>query len=272
MAQTEGRHAEHQAEIYHPRFLSLFAELDSSRDPRGPDHLHEVIRPFLSPGCRVLDAGCRDAAHLVRLLQTAVGSTGVGVDPVPWHLARARAAVAEAGLDSRVELVEGVIEDLPHQAGEFDVIWCRDVLEVVADLSGVLSTLARLLSPTGCLLVYTVLATELLEPAEAARLHHGLGNVPANAVRATVETAFAEAGLVVERAESIGTEWREHDEERHQPASQAMLRLARLRHDRARVVATYGQQAYDTAEASLHWLPYLLLGKLEPVLYLLRHP
>ena len=83
----------------------------------------------------VLDAGCRDAAHLIRLVHDH-DATGVGVDPVPIHIERARAAVSDAGLAERVVLHQGVIDALPYPDANFDFVWCRDVLEQVDGLNG----------------------------------------------------------------------------------------------------------------------------------------
>jgi hypothetical protein len=123
--------------------------------------------------------------------------------------------------------------------------------------------------PGGSAVVYTVFATARLEPREAAAFLP-LGNVPRNLDRPWVEEAFEQAGFAVERLEEIGTEFREYDEERTRPVSDSLLRLARLRRRRDEVVHRFGQDTYDVWEASLHWLAYLLLGKLEPVAYVLR--
>jgi hypothetical protein len=68
----------------------------------------------------------------------------------------------------------------------------------------------------------------------------------------------------------IGTEWREHEEERTQPVSRDLLRLARLRRRREEIVEEYGQELYDVSQASLQWKTYLFLGKLQPTMYLLK--
>ncbi len=68
----------------------------------------------------------------------------------------------------------------------------------------------------------------------------------------------------------IGTEWREWEEERSQPVSTALLRLARLRRDHARFVAAHGQEIVAHVEANLHWEAYQFLGKLLPIVYVLR--
>ena len=75
---------------------------------------------------------------------------------------------------------------------------------------------------------------------------------------------------MIERKDVIGTEWREYEEERTQPVSEALLRLARLRRRRLEVIAKHGQEMYDLMQASLSWLPFQLLGKLKPIVYILK--
>lgn len=65
----------------------------------------------LTPASRVLDVGCCDASHLIKLVR-ASGPTGVGLDPVSRLVDQARKAVAEAGLNDRVD-VEGVMQHIP---------------------------------------------------------------------------------------------------------------------------------------------------------------
>ena len=68
----------------------------------------------------------------------------------------------------------------------------------------------------------------------------------------------------------IGTEWREHEEERVPRVLRDLARLARLRRRREELVAEYGSVAVEIAEASLQWTAYQFLGKLLPVVYVLR--
>ena len=254
--------------IYGPETWQVYEALDRSLEPRSGDTLHEIAGGYLRPGSTILDAGCRDAAHLIRLV-SAHDAAGVGVDAVEIHVERARAAVESAGLGDRIELVLGLLQELPYPDDHFDFVWCRDVLEQVDALDGALEEIGRVLRSDGRLLVYTVFATQRLEPGELAMLTRHLGNVPENLDEATVEAAFARTGWTIERKEKIGSEWREHAEERTQPASRALLRLSRLRRREDPFVESYGRDIYDHVEANLHWEAYLLLGKLEPVVYVL---
>jgi SAM-dependent methyltransferase len=267
----DSSHLTRLSRVYSDETWSLYTLLDRSLDPRGPDWLHLRAGEYLTPGQVVLDAGCRDGAHLVRLVQ-AYDVVGVGIEPVAIHVERARAAVAAAGLEQRIQIVRGTLEDSTYSDAYFDFVWCRDVLEQVEPLVPALQAAARVLKPSGRMLVYTTVATDLLEPGEAAMLNHHLGNVAPNLDERIVEAAFASAGLVIADKDVIGTEWREYAEERTHPVSHALLQLARLRRQRESVVATHGEDIYRHVEANLHWEAFQLLGKLRSIVYLLQHP
>jgi SAM-dependent methyltransferase len=218
----------------------------------------------------VLDAGCRDGAHLIRLVR-AHAVVGAGIEPVAIHVERARAAVAAAGLEEHIQIVHGTLEACTYPDAFFDFVWCRDVLEQVEPLVPAVQQMARVLKPDGRMLVYTTVATDLLEPGEAAMLKHHLGNVEPNLVERTIEAAFDSAGLDIEDKDVIGTEWREYAEERTQPVSRALLQLARLRRQRESIVAHHGEDIYRHVEANLHWEAFQLLGKLRSIVYILKH-
>jgi ubiquinone/menaquinone biosynthesis C-methylase UbiE len=246
----------------------IYDLLDQSLAPRGLDALYEYAAPYLRPGAVVLDAGCRDAKHLLELVRR-YDVTGAGIDAVPLHIERAHEAVAAAGLGDRIELSAGLMQELPYPDGHFDFVWCRDVIEQVAALDAALVEVHRVLRPGGRMLVYTVVATDRMSERETEMIDRNLGNVPANLVERNVEAAFARAGLTVELKERIGSEWREHAEEHVGGVSKALLRLSRLRRQRAALVERFGADIVDHVEANLHWEPFLLLGKLQPTVYVL---
>jgi SAM-dependent methyltransferase len=160
---------------------------------------------------------------------------------------------------------------IPFPDDSFDLVWCRDVIEIVEDLHAGIVEMACVLRPGGHLLIFTVLATELLEPKETQMLlAQSMAVIPDNLVQGNVEGAFHRAGLVVVAKDDIGTEWREYAEERSKPASQALLRLARVRRQRDQIVEQAGEDIYGHIESNLHWLVYQFLGKLLPTIYALR--
>jgi SAM-dependent methyltransferase len=256
--------------VYGPETWDVYDLLDRSLDPRGPDAMLGLATELLEPASVVLDVGCRDASHLIELVR-ATGATGVGIDPIARFVERARAAVAEASLGARIQIEEGVMQDIPRPDASFDLVWCRDVIEVVEELEAGIAELTRVLRPGGHLVVFTVFATERLEPKEAGLLlGQSLAVVPANLIEENVEAAFTRAGLTVALEDAIGTEWREFAEERTQPVSRDLLRLARLRRQRDRIIEDAGEEIYGHIESTLHWLVYQFLGKLRPTIYVLR--
>lgn len=260
---------EQLARVYSERHYGLYDALEASTNPRSPQLLHDTAAEYLVADSHILDVGCRDAKHLIHLVKMS-GGTGVGIDPLDWHLAQANEAVNTAGLSDRISIAKGVMEKLDYTDGEFAFVWIRDVLTVVEGLATGMTEVARVLAPNGHVLVYTNFATGLLEAHEADMINGPLGNVAASMVEANVEDAFAKAGLLVLRKDVIGTEWREYEEERDKPVSFDLLRLARLRSQRQAIVEHYGEELFELAQASLHWGPYQFLGKLQPVMYVLN--
>lgn len=55
-------------QVYGPTTWDVYERLDRSLDPNGPDWLHELADQYLHPDDVVLDAGCRDGEHLIRLV------------------------------------------------------------------------------------------------------------------------------------------------------------------------------------------------------------
>ena len=175
----------------------------------------------------------------------------------------------EAGLGDQVTIRLGVAEDLVEEPASFDIVWCRDVIEVLPDLTTALAQMRRVLRPGGHLIVYTNLLDGPVDAAETASIHEPLGNVVPDLVESDLECSFAVAGFTIKIKHVIGTEWREYLEERDQVVSLELLRLARLRRSRDRVVDRYGQDAFRTAEASLQWGVHQFLGRFVPVIYVL---
>ncbi|GLZ81206.1 hypothetical protein Afil01_60130 [Actinorhabdospora filicis] len=255
--------------VYSDVTWRVYEELDRSLGPRGPDWLFELAGRYLHPGAVIMDAGCRDAGHLIRLV-TEHGATGVGVEPVAVHAEWARAAVRDAGLAERIDIRHTTMDATGQPDGSVDLIWCRDVLPQVDPLVPALRGLARALRPGGHLIVHTTVTTALLRPDDAAMLARHMGVVPANLSEDTLTAGFTASGLAVAERDEIGSEWREHAEERHRPASTALLRLARLRRRREAIAAEHGEDVYRHVEANLHWDVLQLLGRLSQVVYVLR--
>jgi ubiquinone/menaquinone biosynthesis C-methylase UbiE len=248
-------------------YAELKETLEQSLAPRGSDWLLQLFAELgPKPGQLVLDIGARDASAAITLAR-AHGLRAVALDPVPLHCERAREAVAAAELTDAIEVIEGAIENLPVADASVDWIWCRDVLVHVDARQG-LAECARVLRPGGAMVAYVTLATERLEPREAAEVTELAAIVPESFTPAGIEAAAADAGLVTRRVERIGSEWRERwiEDETWDPR-QDLLALARLDRRRDELVERYGTFAVDAARNGLLWGIYQLLGKLAPTVY-----
>lgn len=268
----EPRNLEQLTRVYGPRTWAVYADLERSLEPSGPQWLLEVAVGLIHPGDRILDAGCRDAGHLVELLRATTGTSGIGVEPVVAHVEQARRVLDDAGLGHRVGVLESSLHALPFTDGYFDLVWCRDVLEQVAPLQPAVVEMARVLRPGGRAVIFTTVATDQIDDRDETLLRQHQGNVYDNLDRLRLEAAFAESGLVLERVEPIGTQWREYAEERTQPVSNKLLQLARLRRRWDEMVSAHGLATVEHIEANLHWEVFQFLGKLLPIVYVLRKP
>jgi ubiquinone/menaquinone biosynthesis C-methylase UbiE len=100
----------------------------------------------------VVDVGCGDAA-LTHLLAEATGARVVGIEPESRGVEVAREALAQAG--SPVELVQGSGEKLPFADGEASLVVMSEVIEHLPEPDAVVAEAARVLGPSGSLLLST---------------------------------------------------------------------------------------------------------------------
>jgi SAM-dependent methyltransferase len=104
----------------------------------------------IEEGATVLDLGCGAGTDLLIAAQM-VGPAGhvIGVDMTPAMLERAAASAREMGLADRVELHESLIECLPLQDAEIDIVISNGVIDLVPDKDAVFAEIDRVLKPGG---------------------------------------------------------------------------------------------------------------------------
>lgn len=242
------------------------ALLDRSLSPRGGELLFEVAEALgYGDGQILLEAGCRDGRH-ASLLAERYGCTVVGVDIVEEGLRR-------ASRSARVQLACADLEALPAAEHSVDHVWCRDVLEMVEDPGRVLTEFGRVLKPGGSVLLYVAYVTDELEARERARLLSALRLGPAGRDVDATRNAIRQAGLEVESEERISPEWTEAMIEQDvTQLSWGLLTSARLLRDPAQYRSLLGDEWYERMLAWARWSLYLLLGKIETRLWVLRAP
>lgn len=100
----------------------------------------------------IVDVGCGDAA-LSHLLAEATRARVVGVDPESRGIELAREQLAR--VDSPVQVELGTGESLPFEDGQASLVLMSEVVEHVPDADALFAEAARVLSPSGTLLVST---------------------------------------------------------------------------------------------------------------------
>lgn len=144
------------------------------------------------PDARVLDAGCGDGTLVCAAASRGAVATGLDTDPM--MLAAARTRAERAGLAPA--FVDGRVERLPFADGSFDVVIAVTVLCSLADASGAVSEMARVLRPGGRLVLGELGRWSLW--AMTRRVRGWLGAATWKAAR------FRTAGEVRTLAESAG--------------------------------------------------------------------
>jgi sarcosine/dimethylglycine N-methyltransferase len=247
--------------------------LNRSYNPRRPSLLYAIVDDLgIGLGDLVLDIGGRDASHSLALAKM-FGCNAVSVDPVASNNERARAAVAEHSLGSKVSIRPGVMEEIPGSDGEFDFIFSRDMFFQVVDADRALAEARRVLKPGGYLLLYQTFATDRLEPRESAHLYADLAVVPERMSPDDFERRARAAGFTIESTDIVGSEWREAwEEDGGGLTSRQLLYAARLLRKSEQLRAELGDVEYRIELANALWGIYQMIGKLEPRIFLLRNP
>ena len=255
-----------------PRIEEVFhTELDKSLHPRGPHVLYDLVGNLeLASGSIAVDVGCGEGAHAIELA-TRFGFDVTGIDPVPRHIELAHGALAALppGVRGRVRFQLGAAEALPLADRTVELVWCRDVLVHVAELSTAYSEFARVLQPGGRVVVYQMFGADRLQPCEAEWLWKTMGVVPGSADTERTELAISAAGLRVDERLDLGTEWGEWAEEQSGKAGRRLLYAARLLRDPQRYISQFGKSAYEIMLGDCLWHVYGMIGKLDRRVYVL---
>jgi len=123
----------------------------------------------LTRGGRVLDVHCGGGRWLIAMARRFPGLELVGIEFEPDSVARAMAAVAEAGLGERIAIKHGDVAAMEH-AGECDLVYFQYALHQLADAASSLRAAWHALRPGGRIVV---LDWPLPSTEEEHRSRHG---------------------------------------------------------------------------------------------------
>jgi SAM-dependent methyltransferase len=112
------------------------------------DRRRSFLLESLRAGERALDLGCGEGGFTAVMAERGAKTVGVEVA----QAAIDRAARRHPGLDLRLVPFDG---PLPLEDSSFDLVWCSEVIEHVADTAAWLSEVRRVLAPRGRLLITT---------------------------------------------------------------------------------------------------------------------
>jgi SAM-dependent methyltransferase len=115
--------------------------------PGGLDRVPGLSDRLEQPA-RILDTACGAGAGLLRLADAYPDASLVGADGDRHSLDRAARAVADAGLDDRVELVHTPLEELDRR-DEFDLVINNISMHECRDIDEVTSRVRQALRPDG---------------------------------------------------------------------------------------------------------------------------
>ena len=248
-------------------FLELVPVVDrlmaETAAPRSPEDLLDLVEPLgLGPGSLVVDAGSYDGGW-ARRLEKRFGSEVLALDVVP--------AAVGAAAQSGTRAVTGDVQRLPIRAAAADLVWCRDMLSCVPDPLAALREFWRALKSTGAVVLYVAFPTPELEPKERERLFKAL-DAPKwwAGGRAVVDDAIVDAGFQVVHHEQVSPEHQERALLDGGDIARELAILGRIQRERARFESEMGIIWYERWRAWMAWAPYLLLGKLQTVVWVLR--
>jgi 2-polyprenyl-3-methyl-5-hydroxy-6-metoxy-1,4-benzoquinol methylase len=113
-----------------------------------------LLRRYSPERKRVLDFGCMDGVFTLKLQQ--MGGEAVGYDISPAAIAQAKRFRGQAA--------RPVFTTVPPGPGQFDRIYCQEVLEHVEDDSGLIGELVSYLAPGGSVVGTTPVGSNFWDP------------------------------------------------------------------------------------------------------------
>ncbi len=236
-----------------------------SRNPLSTEIIFDMAAEYgVNEDSLVLDVGCANGGN-TRKLQARTGCTIEGIDYVNVLVEMGQAENKAAGVEDKIHIQQGSILHLPFPDDHFDFVFCRDTLSVIEDLPLAVTECHRVLKPGKFMLAYVVQATKHLDVEESAEFRDYLGcfSLDEKSMQDRLTEKFRLEKKIVLGSQGVQQRIESGDDE----APQRLLKIARLITWKDDYIAEHGEKNYYIALADLKWQVYMLLGKLQGIIY-----
>lgn len=261
-------------DVYTQEVGDLYDEAAKTNDPLSRDLLlNLVVENGVNKDSLVLDVGCANGS-VSRQLHEKAGCTIEGVELLPMLVDMGNKQNKKLGVGEKFKIQLGEISNIPFEDNHFDFVFCSDVLGLVEDLDRAIKECARVLRPNGKALFYaTSFKTEKISDEEATFLGSTLGGDRGTLLTVEeVEKALSRF-FSVEQKVDVGSQFGQSAIEKQSDQSEAaqnLLKIARLQTWPDRYIKKYGEQTYRIVLAEVMWSPFILLGKLQPTIFVVQ--
>ncbi|HPQ67926.1 MAG TPA: class I SAM-dependent methyltransferase [bacterium] len=132
-------------------FIEIYTDLPQQGPGNDENTLKALAKLPLPPAPHILDVGCGTGRQTLQLAHVT-GGTVIAVDNLQSYLFELQAKAKQAGLDERVVVRQGDMNNLPFARNSFDLIWSEGAIYIMGFGNG-LQKWRKLLKPGGCLVV-----------------------------------------------------------------------------------------------------------------------
>ncbi len=260
----------HSKDVYTPAVGALYDEADESRTPLSRDLLLDLVAEAgIGKDALVLDIGCANGG-VSRNLLARTGCRIQGVELLDVLVDMGNRENRTLGVDDRFTIQQGSITRIPFADDHFDLVFCNDVIGLVDDLPTALAECRRVLKPQGTALIYASFATERMHEREARELNESLGGALYGLSLAQAERCIEE-NFTLRKKLIIGSQFAQSSVEaakNDSEATKSLLKVARLLTWPDKYIERHGEKTYRIVLAEAQWVVYILLGKLQPTVFI----
>lgn len=261
-------------DVYTQEVGDLNDEADETNNPIARELLLDLVADNgVNENSLVLDIGCANGG-LSRKLLAKTNCTIEGVEPLPILVDMGNKQNKELDVDDNFNIQLGDMSEIPFEDNHFDFVFCSDVIGLIEDLDLAFKECARVLKPGGKALVYaTSFKTNRMSEEEADFLGNTLGG-DRGALLTAEETEIAlHKHFIIKDRRVIGSQFGQNAIEKQGEQSEAaknLLKIARLQTWPEKYIEKYGEKTYQIVLAEVMWSPFILLGKLEPTVFIVQ--